>query len=75
MAGGSGAAYRQHLRAGLRSQAGGSGASGTVPSMVPPIGGTVYGGTVWCRLLAARYTEARLGGGRGRALRGLAKDA
>ena len=31
--------------AGLRSQAGGNGASGTVPSMVPPIGGTVYGGT------------------------------
>ena len=44
--------------AGLRSQAGGNGASGTVPSMVPPIGGTVYGGTVWCRLSAARCGAA-----------------
>ena len=36
--------------------------------MVPPTGGTA-----WCRQRAARYTEARLGGGRrGKALRGLA---
>ena len=58
MAGGNGAACWRHVRAGLRSQAGGSGASGTAPSMVPPMGGTVYGGTVWCRRWAARHPAA-----------------
>ena len=58
MAGRNGAAYQQHLQAGLRSQAGGNGAAYWRHGMVPPIGGTVYGGTVWCRLLAARYGAA-----------------
>ena len=63
-------------------EADGNGASGTVPSMVPPIGGTVYGGTAWCRQRAARHGAANGrhdirrhgwgGGRRGKALRGLA---
>ena len=58
MAGRNGAADPQHRPASI--EAGGNGASGTVPSMVPPMGGTVYGGTVWCRL---NKSPAQTGGG------------
>ena len=57
MAGRNGAADPQHRPACDRRPA------GTAPperclGMVPPIGGTVYGGTVWCRLSAARCGAA-----------------